>query len=104
LYLLQLKEAFPNLLQTTIISMHQASLGSAEASQRSLSHPTISRTLKMMTQGSTSHQVLIPLTLAAAETVVANAVFAVESYNVESCNKGLVSACSKLRVESVCKA
>ena len=42
---------------------------------------------------------MIPLALAAAETVVANAVSTVESYN-----KGLVSAHSKLRVESVHKA
>ena len=53
----------------------------------------------MTTQGPTRYQVLIPLTLAAAETVVANAALA-----VESCNKGLVSARSKLRVESVHKA
>ena len=52
----------------------------------------------MTTQGPTRYQVLIPLTLAAAETVVANAALA-----VESCNKGLVSARSKLRVESVHK-
>ena len=38
---------------------------------------------------------LIP---AVAETIVANIASA-----VEFCNKGLVSACSKLRVESVCK-
>ena len=71
----------------------------ARASQKSLSHPAVSRTLKMTTQGPTRYQVLIPLTLAAAETVVANAALA-----VESCNKGLVSARSKLRVESVHKA
>ena len=53
----------------------------------------------MTTQRPTRHQVLIPLALAAAETVVANAVSTVESYN-----KGLVSAHSKLRVESVHKA
>ena len=53
----------------------------------------------MTTQGPTRCQVLIPLTPAAAEVVVANAASAVESYN-----KGLVSACSKLRVESVRKA
>jgi len=41
LYLLQLKEAFSNLLQATIIFMHQASLGSVGASQGSLSHPTV---------------------------------------------------------------
>jgi len=52
----------------------------------------------MTTQGPTRHQVLIPLTPAAAETVVANT-----ASTVESCNKGLVSARSKLRVESVCK-
>ena len=44
-------------------------------------------------------QVLIPLTPAAAKIVVANA-----ASTVESCNKGLVSAHSKLRVKSVHKA
>ena len=75
LRLLQLKEAFPNLPQATIISMHQASLGVARASQGSSSCPSVSRTLKMTIQRPTRHQVLILLTLAAAETVVANAVF-----------------------------
>ena len=49
LYLLQLKEAFPNLPQTTIISMHQASLGSANTSQGSSSCPDVSKILKMTT-------------------------------------------------------
>jgi len=75
------------------------SLGIARVSEGSPNHPTISRTLKMMTQKPTRYQVLIPLTLAAAEMVVANAVSA-----VEPCNKGLVSACFKLRVKSVHKA
>jgi len=97
--LLQLKEAFSNLPQATIISMYQASLGIARASQGSPSHLAVSKTLKMTTQGPTRHQVLILLALAAAEIVVANAVSA-----VEPCNKGLVSAHSKLRVESVHKA
>ena len=96
--LLQLKEAFPNLPQATIISMHQASLGVARASQGSPSRPSVSRTLKMTTQGSTRRQVLIPLAPAAAKIVVANAALA-----VESCNNSLVSARSKLRVELVCK-
>jgi len=96
--LLQLKEVFPNLLQATIISMHQASLGIARTSQRGSSHLAVSKTLKMTTQGPTRHQVLIPLDPAAAETVVANAALV-----VISCNKGLVEAHSKLRVESVCK-
>ena len=78
--------------------MHQVSLGVARASQESPSHPAVSRTFKMTTQESTRSQVLIPLTLAAAEIVVANAASV-----VESCNKGLVSAHSKLRVESVHK-
>ena len=52
----------------------------------------------MTTQGPTRHQILIPLAPAAAEVVVANAASA-----VESCNKSLVSAHSKLRVESVRK-
>jgi len=48
-HLLQLKEAFPDLPQATIISMHQASLGVARASQGSPSHPAVSKTLKMTT-------------------------------------------------------
>ena len=99
LCLLQLKEAFPNLPQATIISIHQASLGMARASQESPSCPAVSRTFKMTTQGPTRYQVLIPLTPAAAEVMVANAALA-----VESCNKGLVSARSKLRAESMRKA
>ena len=97
--MLQLKKAFPNLPQAIIISMYQASLGIARVSQESPSHPSVSRTLKMITQGPTRHQVLIPLAPAATEMVVANAASA-----VEFCNKGLVSAHSKLRVESVHKA
>jgi len=77
LHLLQLKEAFPNLPQATTIFMYQASLGSVEASQGSLSHPTVSRTLKITTQRPTRHQVLILLTPAAAEIVVANALSSV---------------------------
>ena len=38
LHLLQLKKAFPNLPQAIIISMYQASLGGANASQGSFSH------------------------------------------------------------------
>ena len=56
-------------------------------------------TLKMTTQGPIRHQVLILLAPATTEMVVANA-----ASIVEFCNKGLVSACSKLRVESVHKA
>ena len=52
----------------------------------------------MMIQRPTRCQVLIPLTPAAAEMVVANVASA-----VEFCNKGLVSAHSKLRVKSVHK-
>jgi len=78
--------------------MHQVSLGGARVSQESSNHLTVSRTLKMMTQRPTRCQVLIPLTPAAAEMVVANAASV-----VEFCNKGLVNACSKLRVESVHK-
>ena len=55
LQLLQLKEAFPNLPQATIISIYQTSLGVARASQGSPSRPAVSRTLKMTTQGPTRH-------------------------------------------------
>ena len=51
----------------------------------------------MTTQGPTRCQVLVPLD--SAELIVANAASA-----VQSCNKGLVEARSKLRVESVHKA
>jgi len=53
----------------------------------------------MTTHGPTRHQVLIPLDIPTVEVVVANAATA-----VESCNRGLVEAHSKLRVESVRKA
>jgi len=79
--------------------MHQASLGGANASQGSSSHPSISRTLEITTQGPTRHQVLVPLDSAAIKLIVINTASA-----VQSCNKGLVEACSKLRVESVYKA
>ena len=79
--------------------MHQASLGGANASQGSSSCPGVSRTLKITTQGPTRRQVLVPLDSAAAELIVTNAASAVQSYN-----KGLVKAHSKLRVESVHKA
>jgi len=62
-------------------------------------HPGASRAPKMTTHGPTRHQVLIPLDTSTAEVVVANAATA-----VESCNRGLVEAHSKLRVELVCKA
>ena len=52
----------------------------------------------MTTQGPTRHQILI-LDLATVELIVTNTASA-----VQSCNKGLVEACSKLRVESMCKA
>jgi len=53
----------------------------------------------MTMHGPTRRQVLIPLDTPTAEVVVTNA-----ATTVESCNKGLVEAHSKLRVESVCKA
>ena len=53
----------------------------------------------MTTHGPTRCQVLISLDTPTIEVVVANAAFA-----VESCNRGLVEAHSKLRVKSVHKA
>jgi len=44
------------------------------------------------------HQVLISLNAPTAEVIMANA-----STTVKFCNRGLVEAYSKLRVESVCK-
>ena len=78
--------------------MHQASLYSVGASQGSASYPRISRVLKMMTHKPTKWQVLIPLDSSTTEIIVANI-----APTVEFCNKGLVEACSKLRIEFVCK-
>ena len=49
LCLLQLKEIFPNLPQAIIIFMHQTSLDSTNAFQRSVSCPNASSILKIMT-------------------------------------------------------
>ena len=54
--------------------------------------------LKMITQRSTKHQVLISLALTTTEIVVANTTSTVEFYN-----KSLVSARSKLIIEFVYK-
>ena len=51
-----------------------------------------------MTQRLTRCQVLVPLDSAAAELIVTNIASV-----VQSCNKGLVEVCSKLRVKSVHK-
>ena len=53
----------------------------------------------MMTQEITRCQVLVLLDSATAKLIVTNA-----ASTVQSCNKSLVEACSKLRVESVHKA
>ena len=97
--MLQFKDMFPNLPQATIIFMHQASLDGANISQGSSSCSGISRTVKIMTQEPTRYQVLVPLDSAVAELIVTNAASAVQSYN-----KGLVEAHSKLRIESVYKS
>ena len=80
--------------------MHQSGFGaSASPNRGGTVHPGASRAPKMTTHGPTRRQVLIPLDTPTAEVVVANAATA-----VESCNRGLVEAHSKLRVESVHKA
>ena len=82
-----------------ILAMYQSSFGaSASPNRGDAVHSSASRTLKMTTHRPTRHQVLIPLDTPIAEVIVANAATA-----VESSNRGLVEAHSKLRVESVCK-
>jgi len=98
--LLRLHDMFPNLPMEKILAMHQSGFGaSASPNRGGTVHPGASRAPKMTTHGPTRCQVLIPLDTSTAEVVVANAATA-----VESCNKGLVEAHSKLRVESVHKA
>jgi len=83
-----------------VLAMHQSGFGaSASPNRGGAVHSSASRAPKMTTHGPTRHQVLIPLNTPTTEVIVANAATA-----VESCNRGLVEAHSKLRVKSVCKA
>jgi len=83
-----------------VLAMHQSGFGaSASPNRGGAVHSGASRALKMTTHGPTRCQVLIPLDTPTAEVIVANIATAVESYN-----RGLVEAHSKLRVESVRKA
>jgi len=91
---------FPNLPIEKVLAMHQSGFGaSASPNRGGAVHSGASRAPKITTHGPTRHQVLIPLDTPTAEVVVANATTA-----VESCNRDLVEAHSKLRVESVYKA
>jgi len=98
--LLCLHDMFPNLPMEKVLAMYQSGFGtSAPSSKGGASYSSALRAPKMTTHGPTRRQVLIPLNAPSAEIVVANAAMA-----VESCNRGLVEARSKLRVESVHKA
>jgi len=83
-----------------VLTMHQSGFGASTSPNRGDAvHSGASRAPKMTTHRPTRRQVLIPLDTPIAEVVVANTATAVESYN-----RGLVEAHSKLRVESVRKA
>jgi len=98
--LLHLYDMFPDLSMEKVLAMHQSGFGaSASPNRGGAVHSSTSRAPKMITHGLTRHQVLIPLHTPTAEVVEANA-----TTTVESCNRGLVEAHFKLRVESVCKA
>jgi len=98
--LLRLCDMFPDLPMEKVLAMHQSGFSaSASPNRGGAVHSGASRAPKMTMHGPTRHQVLIPLDTPTAEVVVANAATA-----VEFCNKGLVEAHSKLRVESVRKA
>jgi len=98
--LLRLHDIFSDLPMEKVLAMHQSSFGaSASPNRGGAVHSGASRAPKMTTHRPTRCQVLIPLNTPTAEVVVANAATA-----VESCNRGLVEAHSKLRVESVHKA
>jgi len=82
-----------------VLAMHQSGFGaSASPNRGGTGSSGASRAPKITTHGPTRRQMLIPLNTPTAE-VVANA-----ATTVESCNRGLVEAHSKLRVESVHKA
>jgi len=98
--LLYLHDMFPNLLMEKVLAMHQSGFSASTPPNRGgTGSSSVSRAPKMTTHGPTRCQVLIPLNTPTAEVVVANAATA-----VEFCNRGLVEAHSKLRVESVRKA
>jgi len=98
--LFRLYDMFPDLPIEKVLAMHQFGFGaSAFLNRRGAVHPSASRAPKITTHGPTRRQVLIPLDTPTAEVVVANATTA-----VEFCNRGLVEAHSKLRVELVRKA
>jgi len=90
---------FPDLPIEKVLAMHQSGFGaSTSLNRRGTVHPGVSRAPKMTTHGPTRRQVLIPLDTSTAKVVVTNAATA-----VEFCNRGLVEAHSKLRVELVRK-
>jgi len=98
--LLRLCDIFPDLPMEKVLAMHQSGFSaSASPNRRGAVSSGASRAPKMTMHGPTRCQVLIPLNTSTIEVVVANAATA-----VESCNRGLVEAYSKLRVESVHKA
>ena len=91
---------FPNLPMEKVLAMHQSGFDASASPNRG--NTVYSGTLKVpkiITHGPTRHQVLIPLDIPTTEVVVVNTATA-----VESCNRSLVKAHSKLRVESVHKA
>ena len=91
---------FSDLLLEKVLAMHQSGFSTGAAlNKEDAIRSDASRAPKMTTHGPTRRQVLIPLDSPISEVVVANAALA-----VESCNRGLVDAHSKLRVESVHKA
>ena len=97
--LLYLCDMFPDLSIEKVLAMHQSGFGaSASPNRGGAVHSGVSRASKMTMHGPTRHQVLIPLDIPTAEVIVANAAIA-----VEFCNRSLVEAHSKLRVESVYK-
>jgi len=90
---------FSDLSMKNILAMHQSRFGaSASPNKKGSVYSSASRTPKIITHGFTGCQVLIPLDTPIAKVVVANTGFA-----IGSCNRGLVEAYSKLKVESVCK-
>jgi len=97
--LFRLCDMFPDIPMEKVLAMHQSSFGTSVSPNRGGAVSSgVSRASKMTTHRPTRCQVLILLNTPTAEVVVANAATV-----VESCNRGLVEAYSKLRVESVYK-
>ena len=81
-----------------VLAMHQSEFGTSASNRGGAIYFSALKASKIMIHRPIRHQVLIPFNASTTEVIIANA-----GTTVEFCNRGLVEAHSKLRVELVCK-